>query len=414
MSVKSGSLAEQFNRNCDCELLDREALGARMDSTAGAPVSPAMFSPFAVFVSPVQVEQMRGVVEAITRTVRLPRYQHDVLAQSPAIARHDPGVEGVFLGFDFHLSQPVPQLIEINTNAGGAFLNVAARAHYLDCCPPTLDPAIPPPTVATLEADIHAMFVHEWTLARGPRPLRTIAIVDENPTQQFLFPEFQLARDLLERHGIRVVIADPSELSLRDDELHAGHQAIDLVYNRLTDFHFEDPRHHVLRDAYRHDVAVVTPHPRAHALWADKRNLARFTDAAYLRDLGVGGQDIEVMTRGIPRTLPVDGPAERWWTERKQWFFKPRSGYGSRGAYRGDKLTRRVFEEIVASDYIAQRIAPPSERTAPADHRTNFKFDVRCYVYGGRIQLLAARLFQGQTTNFRTPGGGFAPIRIVG
>jgi hypothetical protein len=26
------------------------------------------------------------------------------------------------------------------------------------------------------------------------------------------------------------------------------------------------------------------------------------------------------------------------------------------------------------------------------------------------VQLLAARLYQGQTTNMRTPGGGFAPV----
>jgi hypothetical protein len=41
---------------------------------------------------------------------------------------------------------------------------------------------------------------------------------------------------------------------------------------------------------------------------------------------------------------------------------------------------------------------------------TALKYDVRCFVYAGKIQLLAARLYQGQTTNFRTPGGGFAPV----
>ena len=32
------------------------------------------------------------------------------------------------------------------------------------------------------------------------------------------------------------------------------------------------------------------------------------------------------------------------------------------------------------------------------------------YVYDGAVQLVAARLYQGQTTNFRTAGGGFAPV----
>ncbi len=38
------------------------------------------------------------------------------------------------------------------------------------------------------------------------------------------------------------------------------------------------------------------------------------------------------------------------------------------------------------------------------------KLDLRAYVYDGRVQLTAARLYQGQTTNFRTAGGGFAPV----
>ncbi len=41
--------------------------------------------------------------------------------------------------------------------------------------------------------------------------------------------------------------------------------------------------------------------------------------------------------------------------------------------------------------------------------RIPLKLDVRVYVYHGAPQLLAARLYQGQTTNFRTTGGGFAP-----
>ncbi len=41
---------------------------------------------------------------------------------------------------------------------------------------------------------------------------------------------------------------------------------------------------------------------------------------------------------------------------------------------------------------------------------TSLKLDLRNYAYDGRVQLVAARLYQGQTTNFRTAGGGFAPV----
>ena len=62
----------------------------------------------------------------------------------------------------------------------------------------------------------------------------------------------------------------------------------------------------------------------------------------------------------------------------------------------------------------AQAIAPPSERTIKLDgERVQRKVDVRLYAYDGSIQIAAARLYQGQTTNFRTPGGGFAPVFFV-
>jgi hypothetical protein len=106
--------------------------------------------------------------------------------------------------------------------------------------------------------------------------------------------------------------------------------------------------------------------------------------------------------------------AEVWWAERKQWFFKPVNGYGSKGAYRGDKLTKRVFEDIMQADYVAQRQAMPGEISVPQnDTAITLKYDVRCYVYDGHIQLVAARLYQGQTTNFRTTGGGFALLRVA-
>ena len=62
-------------------------------------------------------------------------------------------------------------------------------------------------------------------------------------------------------------------------------------------------------------------------------------------------------------------------------------------------------------DYIAQDLVAPSERMIKLDGCTETrKVDVRLYVYDHRILLTAARLYQGQTTNFRTPGGGFAPV----
>jgi hypothetical protein len=70
-----------------------------------------------------------------------------------------------------------------------------------------------------------------------------------------------------------------------------------------------------------------------------------------------------------------------------------------------------VRQEILQGDYVAQEFAAPAQRTIPLENTPQvLKFDLRVYVYDGRMQWVAARLYQGQTTNFRTPGGGFAPV----
>jgi hypothetical protein len=188
-----------------------------------------------------------------------------------------------------------------------------------------------------------------------------------------------------------------------------------MVYNRLTDFYLEAPEHAVLRLAYEAGAVVLTPHPRAHALYADKRNLALLSDAAFLRELGIGEEITALLASGIPRTVAVDvGRADELWNRRHSLFFKPVAGYGGKAAYRGDKITKRVWRNILAGDYVAQAWVPPSERRLRRNGEpVALKLDVRNYVYDGRVQLLAARLYQGQTTNFRTPGGGFAPVLHV-
>ena len=174
----------------------------------------------------------------------------------------------------------------------------------------------------------------------------------------------------------------------------------------------EKPAHVALRDAYLKGAVVLSPHPQAYALYANKRNLAVLSDPEQLASLGVAQDIAQTLLSGIPRTKIVGASdAERLWSERRKLFFKPATGFGSRAAYRGDKLTKRVWEQILAGDYIAQALVPAGERLI-GDRKApqTLKFDIRNYVYDGVVQFITARLYQGQTTNFRTPGGGFAPV----
>jgi hypothetical protein len=416
-------LAARLNQVCQCFSLDREALQDELQrNESGAELQhmivasrPNLFSDSAVFVGEREISQMNAIVAAVERVVALPAYVEHVMAYAPPAARHVPRSAGVFLGYDFHLGARGPQLIEVNTNAGGGLLNAVLARAQQTCCESVA--AMLPGGVGadSLEQVFVDMFLEEWRLERGAAPLTRIAIVDESPQDQYLAPEFILFQHLFERYGIPALICDPEELVWREGALWRGGQRIDLVYNRLTDFGLEAANAATLRQAWLAGAMVITPHPRAHALYADKRNLIALSDPAALERFGVDADTREILLAGIPRAETVSrGKAEDLWRRRRQLFFKPAAGYGSRAAYRGDKLTRRVFEEILDGNYIAQALVPPSERRIELDGvPVDLKVDLRNYVYRGRVQLVTARLYQGQTTNFRTPGGGFAPVFTV-
>lgn len=409
--------AELLNRGCACVSLDHGALQQVLVGEAGSPAladslasRPHLFADGVVFVSEANIRRMAAIVDAVERVVALPAYREKVLSQSPWLARHTPSAAGVFLGYDFHLGPDGPQLIEINSNAGGALLNARLLRAQRACCSPVA--ALFPATMGT-EDEFIAMFRHEWRLARGDSArLSVVAIVDQRPDEQYLAPEFALFRQLFVANGLTSLIADPSELVFDGQHLRCRGQAIDLVYNRLTDFALDEPANASLRAAYLTDSVVVTPHPQVHALYADKRNLALLGDPRQLAALMAAEDDRRLLAESIPLTVEVrPDSGESFWTTRKQWFFKPVAGYGSKAAYRGDKLTRRVFEEIAAGGYVAQAMVMPSLRRLLVDgSEQEFKLDLRNFVYQGKVQLVAARLYRGQTTNFRTPGGGFAAV----
>jgi hypothetical protein len=415
--------AEGLNRGCVCRPLDPDRLRQELEaepSLAGldediARTRPHLFSATTAFISGEHFSGIQALIDAVESIVRLPGYQESALARAPRIAQLDPGPLGVFLGFDFHLTSGGPQLIEINTNAGGALLNTVLARSQQACCREMFTEFEPTADLRNLEKLFYEMFSEEWRRQRGEAPLGRVAIVDDNPSGQYLYPEMRLFERMFTRFGTETVIADACELIWRDGRLWHEERTVELVYNRLTDFYLEDPAHLALRAAYEAGAVVVTPHPRAHALYADKRNLVPLSHDGTLEALGVPAEARAILVAGIPRTESVTpGRAEALWAERRKLFFKPAAGYGSKAAYRGDKLTRRVWQEVLHGNYVAQALVTPSERHVEVDSAgTDLKLDVRAYVYGGAIQLVAARLYEGQTTNFRTPGGGFAPVFIV-
>jgi hypothetical protein len=266
--------------------------------------------------------------------------------------------------------------------------------------------------VADIERAFVDMFRDELRAQMPGRELHRVGIVDENPAEQYLSPEFVLFQEMFARHGIDAVIAGPDEFDIRSSGLHAQGKDIDLVYNRLTDFYLQTESCATLNDAYSSGAAAFTPNPHTHALFANKRNLTILSSPDSLLALGVDDEMKTVLTSSVPTTeLVTRENADDLWARRRQLFFKPIWGHGSRGTYKGAKLTKKTWASILAADYIAQELVPPSERLIVVDgDRRSMKLDVRCYTYDGQIQLLGARMYRGQTTNFRTDGGGLAAV----
>ena len=411
-------ITDRLNRNCFCITLDIPTLREALEHEAGDPaffetfIRPKahLFSQVPVFLSAVTVDEMREIALAVETTAQLAAYKAAVLSWGPEIAQVDHGPLGALMGYDFHLGEDGPRLIEINTNAGGAFLNAFLARAQRACCAEMDFPA----TSQSFEDAAFGMFQNEWIRQRGTGAPQRIAIVDDSPPEQYLYPEFLLARQVLVGRGIDAVIADAGHLRYEDGRLSVDGKTIDLVYNRVTDFALDQPEHKALQEAYRDGAVVVTPNPHNHALLADKRNLSLLSNSSTIDAWGVD-PGIRAGLAAVPRTVLVDPDnADALWKSRKDLFFKPTGGHGGKAVYRGDKLTKGVWAEIAGGEYVAQTLVRPSERMIKIDEiQQTRKMDVRLYTYDGQVLLVAARLYQGQTTNFRTPGGGFAPVFVI-
>lgn len=415
--------AQGLNEHCFCQTLNIDRLHQQLELDPSlhavmanlSQTHPHLFSSSAIFISQKMNQKIQEAIAVIERVIALPQYQDYVYQNAPEIAKHAFGPIGVCMGYDFHLSDHGPKLIEINTNAGGQLLNLALARAQESCCAEMDQAFIPNQKLEGMEQTLLEMFLSEWRLQRGHDSLDFIVIVDDDPQHQYLAPEFELFVSLFKRYGIEAVIADPKNLEWRENHLWINTRKVQMVYNRLTDFYLEEDAHRSLKLAYEAGAIVLTPQPRAHLLYANKRNLIILSSDLLLKEWGVSELDRDILNACVPRTqLVSEDKADQLWSQRKQLFFKPTSGYGAKAAYRGDKVTKKVWEQILSGDFVAQELVPPAQRLIQTHHHlSDLKFDLRAYAYAGNIQLLAARMYAGQTTNFRTEGGGFAPVIVL-
>lgn len=362
-------------------------------------VSEQLLSPFTIELPKSVLTLAQNFIEKIYAVRELPAYRHHYQAQIEQRKLQDPGNKSIMMSYDFHVDETGHlKLIEVNTNA--SFLALGHEMYKTQQMPLP----VPDFTFAEVKRDIEIeMRLNGHSVAAD---LKTV-ITDENPSEQRLYVEFLVYRELFRSWGWQCEIQDYRELFQKFQP--------DFIYNRHTDFFLSEPASATLREKFLAKDVCVSPNPYEYLLLADKNRLVEWSKPGFFEALGVDSVTSDFLRSCVPQSLDVHaGNVEEIWANRKKYFFKPKNAFGSKQSYRGGSVSRKAFEALPHDETLAQEYVPaPEKEFLTPEGPQNFKYDLRCYAYQGRLQLVVARLYQGQVTNLRTPHGGFACVSFV-
>ncbi len=345
-------------------------------------------------------------IQAFYRVSRRREYQ-DQLTPDPVGSVPIPH-QSVLMAYDFHSNEAGELfLIEINTNASGYLLASVMEMVKLGIKPEDYQPL----------KLLRESFLSELTAFGHPHSKAPfVAITDEDLRNQKMYPEFLMYRDLFTSWGWRAELVEAKEFTFHDGKLRTPKgEIVDLVYNRATDFYFNNPELSALREAHVARAACVTPNPREYWLLADKERLINLSFDDFWRRLNAPECREAIQKVLLPTYEKSHFSSENEiWDQRKSLFFKPRQSHGGKSVYRGESVSRKVFERLMSEDVVIQRFQPAQKFPTddPRSVLANWKFDIRFFVYQDKIQLAAARAYQGQVTNFASPLGGFTLVQF--
>lgn len=363
-------------------------------------------------LSPLEVKLPSAVLENATAAIRTlhavsrrDSYAH-ALDPMPGISDVATAHESVLMAYDFHTTENGDcYLVEVNTNASGFIFASLMEMVHKEIAPSDFQP------LQRLRESFEQELQRWGKAAATP----SIAITDEDIEQQKMFSEFLMYRDWFRSLGWKSEFCESKDFTLANGQLRGGGlDRVDLVYNRTTDFYLEDPAHSTLRTAFATQAACISPNPREYWLLADKQRLIELGNAEFLSKVGATEEEKAILKKVLLPTFDRKSfPSEdEIWSQRRGLFFKPKRSHGGKSVYRGESVSRKVFERLMQEDILIQHFQP-AQKVPTEDPRSvlnNWKFDLRFFVYADQIQLCAARIYQGQVTNFSSPLGGFTQV----
>ncbi len=344
-----------------------------------------------VSISQHDFQTMLSFARAAYQLKSNPTYLALLAEKLPETAKIVSENPSILMGYDFHLNDTGPKLIEINNNAGGLW---EKDDGWIPQCS---HPELP----SDLQSRLLGMFEASW---------QHIAIMDDNINQQYMYPEMQAYASLLESNGHKVSLVSPQDLKLQADGLYVQGMKIDMIYNRHTDFYLEsEPMQHI-RQAFMNKQVALNPYPRSYALIGDKNRMVDWWRDGLLESC-VHTEVLNLFRHVVPETHVLsEYDKDQAWQTRKQWVFKPAARHGGKGVLLGKGMSRKRFDALETSSTVMQKLVPPS-LIQIGD--VSYKFDIRLYMHGERLIAMAGRAWRGQITNFREEGSGWTPI-VVG
>ena len=368
-------------------------------------------SPYIVQLEQSVLDRARLAVKELYQLSRTREYQTAIAADDEQVLAAAPKNQSVLMAYDFHTGEKQDALIEINTNAAMYLVtDIIHRTHgnTYNLLPPALE-------------QLKQSFINEYSQFTGDtKPPKKLVIIDEEIEKQNRYIEFLMFKDLFEKWGWNPEILEFSALKL-DPERQAlvtpSGDKVDFVYNRFCDFYLSRPESKDLRQAFLNAWCCFSTNPFEYQLLADKSRMIEMGSEEFQNRVPQPQDRWHKLREFVLPTYDVEsyGSQEKLWADRKSLFFKPKNEYGGKSVYRGERISKGVFQRAVDENFLVQKFAPaPAPVFRHQDLETKgWKFDLRFYVYQDQIQNVVARLYRGQVTNFATDFGGFTAVEFI-
>lgn len=276
----------------------------------------------------------------------------------------------------------------------------------------------------TFEALLNAY--HRW----GGKGLPSIAIVDWR--EAATYNEFVIMQEQFQRNGCSAIIADPSELELRNTVLYAAGQPVQLVYKRVVAGELIERcgLNHPLIEAAR-TGAVCMANGLAVQMLFNKMLFAFLSDPAY----GCVSPELRpTVDHHVPWTRTVRECrtthaghnidllpyiAEN----RERFVLKPVSEYGGKGVVLGWECSQdewnTALQSAMSSPHVVQERVPVGAEVYPSYREGRLAmdsryFDLDPYIWEGmHAEGCGVRLSRAALLNVSAGGGSATPMLIV-